>query len=135
MANYGFKNGQNGFLAGIDLFTISHKFNHVMKNVLFLAPSSPPQNVVLSPVSSTSIGLSWSPPPANSQNGIITEYRITITEVISGRVITLTSITTSITALGLHPFYTYECIVNAFTVGAGPYTSVIQITTPEDGTY
>lgn len=98
-----------------------------------LAPSSPPQSVTLSTVSSTSIGISWSPPPSGSQNGIITEYRISITEVITGRVISLTSTTTSITALGLHPYYTYECVITAFTIAAGPYSQVVQITTPEDG--
>ena len=98
-----------------------------------LAPSSPPQNVMLTPASSTSFSLSWDPPPADDINGIVTEYRITITEVVTGRVITLTSATTSKMASGLHPYYVYECIVSAFTVGAGPYSQIIRITTPEDG--
>ena len=86
-------------------------------------------------MTSTSIRLSWSPPPVNSRNGIITEYRINITEAITGTVITLTSTATSITALGLHPYYTYECIVSAFTVGIGPYSQAVQITTPQDGNH
>lgn len=99
----------------------------------YTAPDSPPQDVRLTPVSSTSIRLSWSPPPTSDQNGVITEYRITITEVVTGRVIRLTSTTTSITALNLHPFYAYQCIVSAFTIGLGPYSQVFNITTPEDG--
>ena len=97
------------------------------------APTSPPQSVRLSATSSSSIGISWSPPPAGDRNGVITQYRINITEVITGRVITLTSTTTSITARGLHPYYMYECVISAFTIGVGPYSQVIRITTPEDG--
>ena len=89
--------------------------------------------MVLAPVSSTSISLSWAPPPAADINGVIVEYRINITEVATGRVFTLTSSTTSLTAQGLHPFYVYECVVSAFTVAIGPYSQVFHITTPEDG--
>lgn len=76
----------------------------------------------------------WSPPPSSDINGNITEYRITITEVVTGRVINYTSTTTSFTALGLHPYYVYECIISAFTIGNGPYSQAIRVTTPEDGT-
>ncbi|XP_073806993.1 netrin receptor DCC isoform X3 [Danio rerio] len=39
-------------------------------------PSSPPQNVSLEVVYSRSIKVSWQPPPANTQNGFITGYKI-----------------------------------------------------------
>ncbi|KAG7321591.1 hypothetical protein KOW79_014449 [Hemibagrus wyckioides] len=42
-------------------------------------PSAPPQQVTVLPVgnqNSTSISISWDPPPAEHQNGIIQEYRI-----------------------------------------------------------
>lgn len=103
-------------------------FNHA-------APSSPPQSVQLSPVSSTSINLTWSPPPSSDINGVIIEYRITITEVFTGRVINLTSTPTSLIAAGLHPYYLYDCIISAFTVGNGPYSQTTRIRTPEDSTY
>ena len=100
-----------------------------------LVPTRPPQNVLLSSNSSTSISITWSPPPENHRNGIITGYQINITEVITGRIITLihTSTTTSITAPGLHPYYVYECIITAVTIGAGPYSQSINVTTLEDG--
>lgn len=84
-------------------------------------------------MSSTSINLTWSLPPASDINGVITAYHILITEVITERVFNFTSTTTSLLAVGLHPYYTYECIVSAFTIGNGPYSQVINITTPEDG--
>ena len=43
------------------------------------------------------------------------------------------STTTSIEITSLHPFYVYEWSVSAFTVGEGPYSSIVTLTTPEDG--
>ena len=99
------------------------------------APSSPPQSVGLSPVSSTSLSLSWTAPARSDRNGVIREYRINITEVITGRVIYLTSSSMSIVAIGLHPYYYYSCVITAVTVAAGPYSQTVQIRTPEDGMY
>lgn len=48
--------------------------------VLFLsAPSAPPQQVTVLTVgnqNSTSISISWDPPPPDHQNGIIQEYKV-----------------------------------------------------------
>ena len=98
-----------------------------------LAPESPPEDVVLSPVSSTSILISWSPPPAELQNGVITQYRIYVTEVDTGDEFMYSTQTTSIAVQFLHPFYTYECVVSTYTVAEGPYSVVLNVTTPEDG--
>lgn len=78
--------------------------------------------------------MSWSPPPTTDINGVIREYRINVTEVITGRIIYLTSTSTSIVTVGLHPYYLYECVITAVTVVAGPYSQTFSITTPEDGT-
>ena len=82
---------------------------------------------------SRAIFLSWSPPPLLDTNGIIREYRVNVTEVETGTEFTQIAYTTSLTLQSLHPFYTYHCIVSAFTVGIGPFTSVFIITMPEDG--
>ncbi len=100
--------------------------------VILIAPSSPPQNVSGSPVSSTSVRLSWDAPPLASRNGIITEYRVNVTEVDTGRVSILTSFTTSFVAQSLHPYYTYLFTVSAHTVATGPYSTSVMIRTPED---
>ena len=85
-------------------------------------------------MSSTIITLFWDPPPADEQNGIITQYRINITEVQTGRSFTLFSATTSVNVTSLHPYYTYNCAIAAVTsIGAGPYTSVITVVTLQDG--
>ncbi len=67
------------------------------------------------------------------QNGIITEYRINVTELETGNVLVRFSTTTSVTVTALHPYYTYVCIVSAHTVATGPYTDTFAIRTPEDG--
>ena len=87
-------------------------------------------------MSSTIITLFWDPPPADAQNGIITQYRINITEVETGRFFTLFSTTTSVNVTTLHPYYTYNCVIAAATmIGVGPYTSVITVVTLQDGTF
>ena len=96
------------------------------------APSRQPQNVQLSALSSTSILVTWSPPPVADQNGVITGYLINLTEADTGTVLHMTSRTTSLTATSLHPYYMYEVVVAAVTVAVGPYSQPAQITTPED---
>ena len=40
---------------------------------------------------------------------------------------------TCITVTGLHPFYVYESIVTAVTIGPGPYSSNFTIQMPQTG--
>ncbi len=72
--------------------------------------------------------------PTGPHNGIIREYRLNITELETGREFQELSATTNLTVSSLHPDYTYEWIVTAFTVGEGPYSTTSRIITPEDGT-
>ena len=102
--------------------------------IFFSAPSAPPEGLVAASVSSTSFVISWSPPPISQQNGIIREYTVNITELQTGTSIILNSTSTSVSVLSLHPYYTYECAVSAYTVGSGPYSEVFTITTSENGT-
>ena len=98
-----------------------------------VAPSSPPENLTVSVISSTSIGLTWTPPLLLARNGIITEYHINVTELDTGSSQILTSFTTSLVAQMLHPYYTYDFSVSAHTVATGPYSDSEIIQTPEDG--
>lgn len=99
----------------------------------FTAPSAPPQNVTTVEVSSTSVRLSWSPPTFSSRNGIITEYRINVTELTSGRQWLLTSFGTGFVVQNLHPYYAYEFLVSAHTVATGPSSEPHSVLTFEDG--
>ena len=102
-------------------------------SLLNIAPSSAPQNLTVTALSPYSIFLHWSPPPPHSQNGVIREYRVNVTEVETGTEFNLTTTATSITVPFLHPYYTYECVISAYTVATGPYAEVT-VMTPEDGT-
>ena len=47
--------------------------------------------------------------------------------------ILLNSTSSSVVVQSLHPHYTYVCAVRAYTVGSGPYSEVLNVTTAEDG--
>ena len=56
-----------------------------------------------------------------------------ITELDTGQHFQVVSSTSSVSVTSLHPFYNYEWTVSAFTVGKGPYSVPLSITTLEDG--
>jgi len=101
-----------------------------MMSYFILAPSNPPENLVSTALSPSSFSLAWSPPPL--PNGIIREYRVRITEVETGREFNFSTAATSIHVPLLHPHYTYECAISAYTVASGPYTEIV-VMTHEDG--
>lgn len=76
--------------------------------------------------------LSWTPPPPADRNGIITEYRINLTELDTGRQQLLSSVTTTFVVQSLHPYYMYEFTVSAHTVDTGPFSDSEVVQTPED---
>ena len=40
------------------------------------APTAPPQNVKVTPISSTTLSVTWRPPPVDDRNGDIIKYRV-----------------------------------------------------------
>lgn len=83
--------------------------------------------------SSTSIVLSWSPPPFEHRNGIIRSYIINSTELKTGIKFSYTSIGTGITLNSLHPYYLYQFTITAVTISLGPPTASFTVRTLEDG--
>ena len=112
------------------------RLNILPKNKLYLictpAPTSPPEQLSTF-ASSTSLTLMWSAPPFEQVNGIIQHYVISITELETGQVTTMTTSTLVIAVNNLHPYYTYECKVAAYTVGLGPYSHAVTIQLNEEG--
>lgn len=92
----------------------------------------PPSNLTGFAQDSTTILLSWEA-PMGRHNGIIREYRLNITEIETGQVFSNISASTSLVISNLHPDYTYEWTVTAFTVIEGPYSYLSRVTTLEDG--
>ena len=58
---------------------------------------------------------------------------VVIIEIETGIVFQYTEYSNFISVTSLHPAYTYEFTIAAFTVGLGPYSSPFNITTAEEG--
>ena len=102
---------------------------------IFLAPSASPDRIVVSNTTANSFLLSWNSPPRSSQNGVIRNYTIILTEEDTGREIETATQRTSELFETLHPFYNYTFQVAAVTVAVGPFSQIRKITTLEDGEY
>ena len=85
-------------------------------------------------VNSSTVQLSWSPPPPSDQNGVITVYTISLVNMNTNQGSEYTTSHTSITISSLNPFTTYHCAIAAnTTVGMGPLSNSIPFLTDEDG--
>ena len=89
------------------------------------APSSPPQNVMVTSVNPVSLMVSWQPPSEIDHNGEITSYVIQYTEVGSSDPMTMTvNSETTQTLSGLVAYVDYLVTVAAMNVnGTGPYSN------------
>ena len=128
------ESGGGGGREGGHMYTVhaNHTISpHPYTQHAHIVPTSAPQTPTAVVRDSRTIFCSWTPPPADDQNGFIVEYRINVTEVITGLVFTYTSTTTSLEITGLHPDYVYQWTVTAVTIGPGPFTTSATIRTPE----
>ena len=96
-------------------------------------PTDHPANFTGIPHNSTSFTLSWDPPPLEHHNGIIREYRVNVTERLTGRALQFSTTTTDLVVTDLRPFYEYDCVVVVVTVDEGPHSSAIVVRTREAG--
>ena len=84
-------------------------------------------------LTSESVLLHWSPPPAEHVNGIIRAFVVIVSEEETGRSYNLTSRQDELSIGNLHPFYGYSFSVCAVTVAQGPCTALYSLQTLEDG--
>ncbi|KAH0618705.1 hypothetical protein JD844_018135 [Phrynosoma platyrhinos] len=101
-------------------------------------PSAPPQEVVCVSTSSTAIRVSWVPPPAQSRNGVITQYSIAY-QAVEGEDITKHVVEgighehSSWEISDLEKWTEYKVWVRAHTdVGPGPESIPVWVRTDED---
>ncbi|XP_041886428.1 receptor-type tyrosine-protein phosphatase F isoform X12 [Corvus kubaryi] len=101
-------------------------------------PSAPPQEVECVSTSSTTIRVSWVPPPAQSRNGVITQYSIAY-QAVEGDDITKHVVDgigrehSSWEIKDLEKWTEYKVWVRAHTdVGPGPQSIPVHVRTDED---
>ena len=96
-------------------------------------PSGPPQNTNLTINDSRSLILNWEVPLPQDVNGIVIDYTINISSTLGTNSILVGSNITSYTLTSLKPYIAYTCIIAAYTsVGRGPFSVGVTISTPED---
>ena len=83
--------------------------------------------------SSRSVSISWSPPQRDQRNGIVLYYLVTLTSTTGSITRNVSSVQQTVSISGLSPYTDYNCTVQAETIGVGPPSPVVQISTPEDG--
>ena len=98
-----------------------------------IAPTAPPGNFSVVSINSTTITLSWNPPPFDQINGNLQHYVIDITEHETASESRVLSTSPRVTVQSLHPYYTYTFRVAAVTTGSGPYTRNLTVKLPEYG--
>ena len=102
-------------------------------------PASPPRNVTVVNITSTSIMLIWEEVPAIDQNGVITQYEVEYNQSTFDSVpATQNKIVNSTMTVptGLEEYVEYSIQVRAYTsVGPGPYSDVVMERTEENGKF
>lgn len=118
------------------MVSLFFKFKSFTAPIEHSAPSSHPTDIQAIPVNSTTLTLTWNPPPHHTQNGNIIQYLINISaSETRQRFHYMTDGVTTITLQSLHPHYLYSFTVAAATsVGVGPYASAGSIRMPQDST-
>lgn len=123
------------FFSITPILSLKSSFNPLLK----LEPSAPPQDISCTSPSSTSILVSWKPPPVENQNGIITAYSIKYIEIDGEdvkphEILGISSDSTQYLLEQLEKWTEYRISVTAHTdVGPGPESLAVLIRTDEDG--
>lgn len=109
-------------------------------------PSAPPQDIKCSSTSSTSLLVSWRPPPLESQNGVLVGYRVHYQVVGPSEggsddeepmeEPTIPATEEQVLLQRLEKWTHYRIMVSASTViGPGPESEPLMCRTDEDGTW
>lgn len=93
--------------------------------------TGPPGSVSITVLNHEQLHVSWTAPQVSDQNGEITGYRLSVTEVITQMMWTHnTSDVTQWTLNNLHPNYQYLVQVAAISAtGEGKYSNAVSATT------
>lgn len=100
------------------------------------APSAPPTAITIEEVGSRHINISWQPPQAHHQNGLIRSYQVNLllndlAPSNESRIFTTSLM--DITLSNLLPYRDYTFTVTPITLSRGPESDPFQFQTLEDG--
>ena len=104
-------------------------------STLYTVPTGAPLNISAADVGPRYVLLRWQPPQFDLQNGRIRQYLIQVIHNRTGLTYTVVSSTNQYRLENLFPFHTYIFSIAAETVGLGPYSTQITVTTSEAGTH
>ncbi|XP_064385915.1 uncharacterized protein LOC135334596 isoform X5 [Halichondria panicea] len=99
---------------------------NVMVTTVKTVPTNPPENVMITVLSSTEIQVNWTEVPMMHRNGIITTYEVMYEPLMTFDILTAARVNTtnvSTVLTGLEENLEYNVSVRAYTsVGPGPYS-------------
>ena len=103
--------------------------------MFYAVPTASPDSIQSMIVNSTAVIITWLPPVVDDQNGIITAYIVNVSLEDNDTVpLQYTTSSLSVMLVEVYPFSTYVVFVAAETsVGRGPFSRSLRISTPEDG--
>ena len=105
----------------------------VVAYILITAPTVQPGFFSTERIGSRNVTLSWTLPPENGRNGMISSYTIMCSDINGNLFGPLTTLNYTATFEDLSPFTHYHCSVYAATsVGSGP-AATLNFTTNSDG--
>ncbi len=102
----------------------------------FTDPSSFPQNITVTALSSTEIQVNWADVAGIDQNGDLTQYEVFYRSTLHfcNESVLVNNETFSVNITGLEEFVVYNVSVRAYTsVGPGPFSDVVMEQTEEAG--
>ena len=79
--------------------------------------------------------ISWTPPSAHLHNGVIRYYYVEVKAVSSNFTKVLTTASTTVNIINLHPYTNYIIRIAGHTVHTGPYSDPILVQTLTDGKF
>lgn len=100
---------------------------------LYIAPNASPTKPHILSFSSTSVLLMWQPPPAENMNGRLRYYSVWYTEQETSLHSSVSTNSTSLELIDLHPYFTYTIKVRAETISPGPFSAEQSVQLEEDG--
>ena len=100
----------------------------------FTAPTAPPSAFHVVVINSTAVEFQWELPLLEHRNGIIQGYKLFITPLNQNEeeIVIASNQTTEYIVSGLTPNTVYTCSILAYTVGDGPRSVLLRVTTPDE---